>query len=89
MLGIADGVAVDLKAAAYGARFLAPAAMNGIKRQQVGGGGSVTAVVIDVHQFDAGPSPKGTKDQATDSPKAVDAYLQGLYELSKPISLNQ
>ena len=89
MLGIADGVAIDLKAAAHRSRLLAPAAMNGIKRQQVGGGGSVTGVVIDVHQLDAGAPPKGTKDQATDPPKAVDAYLQGLYELFEPISLNQ
>ena len=53
------------------------------------GGDSVTAVVIDVHQFDAGTTPQGTKYQTTDSPEAVDAYLQGLYELFEPISLNQ
>jgi hypothetical protein len=44
----------------------------------MGGGESVTGVVIDVHQFNAGTTPEGTKNQATDSPKAVDAYLQWL-----------
>ena len=55
----------------------------------MGGGDSVTGVVIDVHQFNAGTTPEGTKNQTTDSPEAVDAYLQGLYELFEPISLNQ
>ena len=57
---------------------LRPAAMHRIKRQQMGGGGGITGRIIDVDQFNAGPPPEGTEDEAADAPEAVDADFHGM-----------
>jgi hypothetical protein len=51
--------------------------MHRVKREQMGSGVSIACGVIDVYEFDAGPTPKGTEDKASDATKAVDADFHG------------
>ena len=51
--------------------------MNGVEGEQVGGGLSITAAVVDVNQLNAGTAPQGPKHQAADAAKAVDADFHG------------
>ena len=56
---------------------LLPAAMNGVEGEQVGGGLSITAAIVDVDKLNAGTAPQGPKHQAADAAKAVDADFHG------------
>jgi hypothetical protein len=48
-----------------------------IKAEQVGGGVSVAAGVVDLDQLNAGAAPQGPEDHAADAAKAIDADLHG------------
>ena len=47
--------------------------MDGIELQQMGRRCRIASGIIDVHQFDARPAPKGSEHQTTNPSKAVDA----------------
>ncbi len=51
--------------------------MNGVEGEQVGGGLSITAAIVDVDKLNAGTAPQGPKHQAADAAKAVDADFHG------------
>ena len=77
LLAVAQSSGCNRKASGGCLNGLMPAAMHRVKRQQMGSGVSISCGIIDVHQLDAGPTPKGTEDKAADATKAVDANFHG------------
>ena len=73
----AHGVLADPEDLAVGVHRLLPAAMHGVEAEQMGRGGGIAGVVVDVDHLDAGTAPEGPEQEATDAAEAVDADPHG------------
>jgi hypothetical protein len=51
--------------------------MNGVEGEQVGGGLSITAAIVDVNKLNARATQQGPKNQAADAAETVDADFHG------------
>jgi len=77
LLAVAHRLSAHRESGVGGLHRLLPAAMHRIKGQQVGGGGGIATVVVDVHQLNAWPAPQGPEHQAANAAEAVDADFHG------------
>jgi len=77
VLAVGDGLLPHPEAVVVGVHGLVPAAVHRIEGQQMGGGGGITAAVVDVHDLNAGPAPEGAEHQPSDAAEAVDPDAHG------------